>query len=249
MVANVYKITNFYKYTKRLINEIRKDLKKNIDLNYKKAIQRFFKEGVRMYGVRSFITKQIAKKYFDKVRNLNKNQIFSICEKLLQSDYGEEKSIAFDWVFRLKKQYQKQDFKIFETWLKKYISDWGDCDTFSTGAFGEFLLQFPEFLERVKSWTKSKNRWMRRASAVILIYSIRKGKFINKLLEIADALRIDKDDLVQKGYGWMLKELSDLHPKLVFGYVMENKNRMPRTALRCAIEKLPENLKKQAMRR
>lgn len=231
----------------KLINAIRKDLKKNTDLKYKKVIQRFFKEKVKCYGVRSSITKQIAKKYFDKIKNLNKDQIFSICEKLLKSGYGEEKGIVFDWALRLKKQYQKQDFKIFENWLKRYVSDWGDCDNLCTGAFGEFLLQFPEFFKKVKLWAKSKNRWLRRASVVILIYSIRKNRFLNEAFQIADILLTDKDDLVQKGYGWLLKEISNKYPKLVFDYVMKNKSVMPRTALRYSVEKLPEKFRNEAM--
>lgn len=58
---------------------------------------------------------------------------------------------------------------------------------------------------------------------------------------------LDKDDLVQKGYGWMLKAASEAHQKEVFGYVMKNKGNMPRTALRYAIEKMPKELRAKAM--
>jgi len=53
--------------------------------------------------------------------------------------------------------------------------------------------------------------------------------------------------LVQKGYGWMLKEASRNNRKEVFDYVMKNKKIMPRTALRYAIEKMPKELKIEAM--
>ena len=53
--------------------------------------------------------------------------------------------------------------------------------------------------------------------------------------------------MVQKGYGWMLKEASNLYPQEVFQYVMRHKIKMPRTALRYAIEKLPPGLRKKAM--
>jgi len=58
---------------------------------------------------------------------------------------------------------------------------------------------------------------------------------------------LDEDDLVQKGYGWMLKVAADAWQKDVFEYVMKNKKEMPRTALRYAIEKMPKNLKQKAM--
>ena len=88
---------------------------------------------------------------------------------------------------------------------------------------------------------------MRRASAVTLIIPARKGKFLNDILEIADILLTDKDDLVQKGYGWMLKAASEVNQQEIFNYVIKNKFIMPRTSLRYAIEKMPKELKAKAM--
>ncbi len=99
----------------------------------------------------------------------------------------------------------------------------------------------------MKKWAKSDNRWVKRASAVTLIIPARKGLFLKDIFDIADTLLTDKDDLVQKGYGWMLKAASQAHEEEVFDYVMNNKKYMPRTALRYAIEKMPPELKSRAM--
>ena len=88
---------------------------------------------------------------------------------------------------------------------------------------------------------------MRRAAAVSLIIPARQGKFLNDIFEIADLLLLDKDDMVQKGYGWMLKVASQKHQLEIFDYVVANKAIMPRTALRYAIEKMPPELKAIAM--
>jgi len=88
---------------------------------------------------------------------------------------------------------------------------------------------------------------MRRASAVSLIIPARKGLFLDIIFEIANSLMLDKDDLVQKGYGWMLKAASESHQQEVFDFVMKKKSIMPRTSLRYAIEKMPEEMRKQAM--
>ena len=90
---------------------------------------------------------------------------------------------------------------------------------------------------------------MRRASAVSLIVPARKGKFLPEIKEIADSLLMDEDDLVQKGYGWMLKVASEPHQMEIFNFVISRKKTMPRTALRYAIEKMPKELKSQAMER
>jgi 3-methyladenine DNA glycosylase AlkD len=113
---------------------------------------------------------------------------------------------------------------------------------------GDLVQKYPQCLENLKIWTKSKNRWLRRAAAVTLILPARNGKFSKEAFEIADILFYDNDDLVQKGYGWLLKEMSKLHEKEVFEYVMKRKKDMPRTALRYAIEKMPKDKKVLAMK-
>jgi 3-methyladenine DNA glycosylase AlkD len=55
--------------------------------------------------------------------------------------------------------------------------------------------------------------------------------------------------MVQKGYGWLLKEASRKHTDEVFAYVMRNKRSMPRTALRYAIELMPKEHKAEAMKK
>lgn len=74
-------------------------------------------------------------------------------------------------------------------------------------------------------------------------------KYLKDVFKISDLLMMDQDDLVQKGYGWLLKEASNKYLQEVFAYVMKNKAKMPRTALRYAIEKMDSDMKKKAMKR
>lgn len=200
-------------------------------------------------GLATPVVRAISRAAFASVRQYDKAHIFKLCEVLLSSRSWEERTIAFDWAYRCRKSYEAVDFARFEGWLRDYITGWGGCDDFCTHAFGRLVFQYPMLFSQVIPWTASPNRWLRRASAVILIYAIRKGRFIAEALQIADALLTDDDDMVQKGYGWMLKEASKHEPLRVFDYVVARKRTMPRTALRYAIEKLEPSLRQQAMRR
>ena len=71
--------------------------------------------------------------------------------------------------------------------------------------------------------------------------------FLEDIVEIAGILLQDNDDLVQKGYGWMLKASSEARCKEIFDFVIKHKDVMPRTALRYAIEKMPKEMKTAAM--
>lgn len=90
---------------------------------------------------------------------------------------------------------------------------------------------------------------MKRAAAVSLIVPARKGAFLQDIFEIADALLMDPDDMVQKGIGWLLKTASEAHQDEVFNYLMHHKDQMPRTSLRYALEKMPAEKRAVAMQR
>ncbi len=234
---------------KQVITQITRDLKKHRDLEYKKGSMNFFKEKINPIGVRAKDTRTIARKYFQEVKGLDKKEIFDLCERLLRTGYMEHGTVAFSWACKIRKDFTIDDFNIFERWLKKYVHNWAHCDDFCTHTFGTLIYQFPELLKKLKKWTKSENRWEKRAAAVTLIYHAKQKekKYLKDIFWVADQLLLDEDDLVQKGYGWMLKEAANFWQKEVFDYVIKNKNRMPRTALRYAIEKMPQNLRKKAM--
>ncbi|OFW59961.1 MAG: DNA alkylation repair protein [Actinobacteria bacterium RBG_19FT_COMBO_54_7] len=232
---------------KEIITNVRDELEKNSDEKTKNSAFRFFKEEVRFYGVKTALVVRIAKQYFKEVKPLGKNQVFSLCEELLKSDYSEESWVAANWAYWMEDEFETADFKTFERWIGRYISNWASCDTLCNHAVGAFIEKYPEYLGGLKGWTQSPNRWMRRAAAVSLIIPAKNGKYLKDIFEIADMLLEDKDDLVQKGYGWMLKEASRRHQKEVFDYVVEHKATMPRTALRYAIEKMPQELRQKAM--
>jgi len=230
-----------------LISEIRKELTRNADEKTKETAARFFKEGINCYGVKAATVLKIADKYFKQIRNEQKQTIFLLCEELLVSDLFEESAIAFEWVHRMREYYEPEDLEIFEGWIEKYVNNWAKCDTLCNHSVASFIESYPQYLSRLKEWTRSENRWFRRAAAVTLVLPARNGKFLEDVLEIADSLLMDEDDLVRKGYGWMLKEAGKAHQQEIFEYVMKNKKVMPRTSLRYAIEKFPQDMRKKAM--
>ncbi len=230
-----------------VLTAIREELAQSADEKTRVSANRFFKEDVKFYGVKSAVVRKIAEKYFKEIKSKDKKEIFSLCEKLLESNFGEEAFIAFEWAYSLRKGYEPADFQIFERWVREYVDNWAKCDTLCNHTLGSFIELYPEYVKNLKSWAESDNRWLRRASAVTLILPARKGKFLNDVLEISDILLKDKDDMVQKGYGWMLKEASKKHQDEVYDYIMKRKGEMPRTALRYALEKMPDNLRRAAM--
>ncbi len=233
---------------KKLIETLTETFRQYDRPENKTDYQRWFKEELKNpVSFKGPIIKKVAQEVFKQAKNLSKEDLFDSCEMIYDSDRPGESGVASIWISRIKKQFARSDFKRFESWLEKYVDNWGRCDTFSAGFFGELILMYPELAVKTQKWAKSKNRWFRRASAVILIPSLKNNKQLDKAFQVADILLLDRDDMVQKGYGWMLKVAADKHRDEVYRYVLEHKAEMPRTALRYAIEKMPDELRKKAM--
>jgi len=232
-----------------IIEKIRQELEDHSDPETKMTGNRFFKEEVKFYGVKTSVVSEMSRKYFEQVRLLSKDTIFNTCEELLRSDYNEEAWIAFDMANRISKQFTPGDFERFETWIDKYVNNWAKCDTLCNHAVGTFMEMYPQYVQELKKWAHSKNRWFRRAASVTLILPARKGKYLKDVLQISDILISDNDDMVQKGYGWLLKEASKEHLNEVYAYLIKNKSIMPRTALRYAIEKMPPDFRENVMKK
>ncbi len=232
-----------------ILEQVRQELKNSIDGKTQSTAQNFFKEEIKAYGVKVPVVNKVGKDFFAKIKGNSKAEIFAFCEELWESGYLEESFIACNWSYVLRKQYEPNDFEAFERWVQNYVDNWASCDTLCNHTVGEFVEMYPGYISRLKKWATSNNRWMRRAAAVTLIIPARKGLFLDDIFQVATTLLHDKDDLVQKGYGWMLKAASEAHQEEVFGFVMKHKASMPRTALRYAIEKMTPGMKAEAMKK
>jgi len=232
-----------------ILVQIREELKANTDQQIQKSFQRFFKEQVKYYGVKTEVVGKIAKKYWKQVKTLDKQTIFKLCEELYRSDYTEEAFIVSFWLPNYILQLDPNDLATFKMWIERYINNWAKCDGLCNHTIGDLIQKYPESLSELKGWAKSENRWLKRAAAVSLIVPAKKGDFMQEAFEVCDLLLGDEDDMVQKGYGWLLKEESRKHQKEVFDYVVKNRKTMPRTALRYAVELMPQELKAQAMKK
>ena len=183
--------------------------------------------------------RELSALFYARVLPDRKERILATCEELLQAGSVKERTLAFDWAYRQRKSFTPEDFLRLRSWLEPYVRSWSACDDLCIHALGCLLERFPQLVPQAIPWTGSANRWIRRVSAVCVIFSLRRGHALADALKVADVLLLDPDIMVQKGYGWMLKEATRSFLEPVMDFVMRHRREMPRTALRYAIEKLP----------
>lgn len=198
----------------------------------------------KITGLTTGKVRSVSSALYKNIEDKSIDNILILCEQMLNERDWALGVIAYDWAYRVRKQYNNKTFLIFEKWLKKFVTGWGDCDDFCTHAVGELISQNNELFDKIVKWTEHSDFWVRRASAVSLIYPIRKDRYkkIDPFL-ISDILMNDEHHLVLKGYGWMLKVLSQAEPDSVFHYLLKKKEIMPRISFRYALEKFDEEKK------
>src|SRR5208283_5152550 len=152
-----------------ILAQIRDELKANTDQQIQRSFQRFFKEQVKYYGVKTEVVGKIAKKYWKQVKNLDKQTIFKLCEELYRSDYTEEAFIVSFWLPNYIEHLEPSDLATFKVWIEHYINNWAKCDSFCNHTIGDLIQKYPESLSEIKSWVQSMIRWLKRAAAVSLI--------------------------------------------------------------------------------
>lgn len=216
--------------------------------NAKQEIEILWSQTPEEKHIKTGDIRKLSAQLFRKISDKDIRNVFALCDEFLEEHSWELGVIAFDWAFRMKGKYNEETYQVFYGWLKKYIRGWGDCDDFCTHAFGELLRQDKSLFTHVIEWTQDKDFWVRRASAVILIPAILHNDYdgINPFI-ISDRLMKDEHDLVLKGYGWMLKSVSQIDQSSVEQYLIKNHALMPRVAYRYALGKFDKDTRKKLM--
>jgi 3-methyladenine DNA glycosylase AlkD len=204
--------------------------------------QRYFKtakdeygEGDTFLGIRVPVLRAFVKKYKQTKRE--------DALVLLKSDYHEIRLTA---IFFLVNIYQKGDTRlkkmIFEDYLAnvQYINNWDIVDSSAPQIVGHYLNNKDRSI--LKTLAQSSSLWERRMSIIATLYFIRHYDF-QSTLDISEILLHDKEDLIHKGVGWMLRECGNKSQSTEEIFLKKYYKEMPRTMLRYAIEKFPETLR------
>lgn len=211
-------------------------------LNFFKTGKGDYGEGDQFLGIAVPVLKKIAKKY----GIVDLPQI----EELLYSKYNEERLIALMILverFKKIKGETKKEEEIFNFYVKHMsrVNNWNLVDFSARPIVGQYLSDKDRGI--LKDWAKSLSLWTRRIGIVATYYFI-KNKEFDDTLEIAEMLLSDKEDLIHKAVGWMLRELGKMDEAVLKKFLKKYQKTMPRTMLRYAIERLKAEDKKCFMK-
>lgn len=216
--------------------EISKRLQKMGNKEDARFLQRFFKTGAGQYGegdiflgIRVPVLRKLAKEY---------NALpFEIVVPLLRSSYHEERLFALIWLANAFAQGEETiQKKIYDLYManSRHINNWDLVDISAPNIMGAFLMERSK--KPLYQLVKAKSLWERRIAVLATFYFVRNNKFTDAL-KIAKILLYDKEDLIHKAVGWMLREVGKRDIERAKAFLQKHCRVMPRTMLRYAIER------------
>jgi len=227
---------------------IRRVLKDGGSAPHSEEVQWFFKEEVKSRGWYTAELRKVAVRFRRTiVREQGMEFLVRVADELFSGKMLEEKVFA---VFLLEKQtayFSAKEFKLFASWLDR-VSNWADHDALAHYLLAPMVYADPTRCKEVFRWAKSRNRWRRRAACVALIRGARERQFFEVIVRLSEQLLGDQDDMVQKGLGWLLREMAKSDPKRTVPYLMKIRARAPRLVLRTACETLPAASRRKILR-
>lgn len=205
-----------------------------------KLLARFFKTGKGQYGYGDVFIGVTVLKQRKIVKRFSTLPIAEI-EKLLKLKIHEHRLTALLILVGQYKLGSKIIRKnIVNIYIKnlKHVNNWDLVDSSAHKILGEYLTNKPRDI--LYKLAKSKDLWKRRI-AVISTFSFIQHYDFGDSLKIAEILLSDGHDLIHKAVGWMLREIGKKNEKILKLFLNKHTRNIPRTTLRYAIERFPEN--------
>lgn len=230
-----------------MIDQLKKELRSLADPQRAESSAWFFKTGPGEYGEGDLFLgitvpnqRKIAKKFQDIP--------LSAIKELLHSKWHEERLTALIiMVAQFKhgdEKHQKQLYELYLTHTDR-INNWDLVDTSARDIVGDYTYCHQELLPILDELARSDSLWERRIAIIASSYFLGKGE-PDITISLATKLLKDKEDLMHKAVGWMLREMGKrCDRKLLLEFLDAHAHEMPRTMLRYSIEHLDDSTRRK----
>lgn len=212
--------------------EVKRSLRRLANARKARVQRGFFKQSDDVFlGVTTPQIRQLARQFQDLP--------FAALRELIKSCIHDERSLAHAILVR---QFDRgnthEQERIFAFYMRnrKHIRSWDGVDDSAPYIAGRYLLNRQKSI--LYELARSKSLWDRRIAIVSTWWLIRNGQTADTL-KIARMLLEDKEDLIHKATGWMLREVGKREPSALNRFLRKHAHEIPRTALRYAIERFP----------
>ena len=235
-------------YKDKRLQQVRTLFAKKADSDHAAFHKAYHKSSKKFYGLRAVGLSEVFKSVFPKSNKLPKEEAMLLARELWESDWFEEQAIGIMLLERYVKEFTPADLP----YLKKIVGEcegWAMLDWISTHILGFMAIKFGDPIYRkVRTWTKSKHLWTRRAAILIHCAPARKQKLrAEYALPTFEELLHEKEFFIRKAIGWALREIARHYPEITFEFLKEHRKEMSGLTFREGVRKLPEKMREQLL--
>jgi 3-methyladenine DNA glycosylase AlkD len=233
-----------------IADHIRRVLKDGGSAPHSEDVQHFFKEVVKSRGWYTAELRKFALRFRRSIaRERGLDFVVQVADQLFSGRVLEEKVMAVFLLEKQTKHFGDDEFQLFASWLDR-VTSWADHDALAHYLLAPMVAADPNRCREVFLWAKSPNPWRRRAACVALIRGARELQFFDEIVRLSNQLlqNEEDDDMVLKGWGWLLRETVKADPKRTVPHLVKIRENAPRLVLRTACETLPVATRTQVLR-
>jgi len=184
-------------------------LKEQSDVEFAKTRSRLVKDKLLSFGIRMEKIRKIVKDLYRKIPELqDKKRCTKTVTKLMATKFFENQLAG---IFLLKVLVENKEFKkvsFLRTLISRYVDNWATCDTISTEVVAKIIIKYPNEIQNLLTWTKSRSVWLKRAAIVTVIKSKNR---IENWEAVSDRVLFDlgneKEDILKKAIKWLKREI------------------------------------------
>jgi len=210
--------------------------------------QRYFKEPVELYGVETAAARAMVKDLLASVRgSWTLRDAVAFCKAMLRDPHLEPRGAGFLVVAAFADEAGLELLSDVRRWLERSCGNWALVDTLAPSVLAPLVRSHPEIIPELVKWTGSPNMWLRRGAAVAFVPLARRGQHLDTAYEIGSRLFGDREDLMHKAVGWLLREAGKTDMPRLERFLRAEGPRMPRTSVRYAIERFPAQKRKRLL--
>jgi 3-methyladenine DNA glycosylase AlkD len=196
-------------------------------------------EKLEFFGVAAPELRRLARQIRRERSTWTLTEAVRFADALIARPQLEAKSLGICVLGRFRSFFDDSVLPRAKRWLAQSCQDWASTDNLCSDVLGPLLLDRPHLIPKLRPWRSARALYVRRASAVALVPLARRGIALDETYETVLALDRDREDLIQKAAGWLLREAGKTDPSRLQGFLRRSGSRLGRTTVRYAIERFP----------
>jgi 3-methyladenine DNA glycosylase AlkD len=234
---------------KQTATRIVRELHELADPRKAEVAQRFVATPIQALGIDTPTLRSLTRVWIQQLKpTWHLREACALCDLLLQQPHIETRAAGILVLGGFSHEFDHNLCRQAERWLNRYLDNWALVDCLASAVVSPLLQRYPECAAELWRWIKSKCLWTRRAAVVTLVPFARRGEQLGLAYELAEASLGNKEDLMHKAVGWLLREAGKTNPRRLKTFLLRHRGAIPRTTVRYAIERFSASERKRLLK-